>query len=635
MQQVAKHNGPNMADSMTTLYRSVSAFAALMLLLIAVVGFSMPATTALLIAVAWFFTAVLLIPFNGRQPVLLARARIPLLLMDVTAVAAIMVLGGVVSSVLFVLFPLYSLHIWQHFEHKQRLVASLLLSTGFVAVALFSPYWSEMPGISLGILLGILWPLLSSLLHAVSRRKSLFAAGNETFGQITEEKPLTCEAVSSAVNDAPYKRPARIQNPIVSRILLLSRDRSDRYNILQYLHEWSSACDVVHSCQEALNRVAERQQKHQSYKMILVDKAHIDMNLVQFASQLRAISSATGALANPLVLMAASSHLLDKQSLLQAGYIDFLDLPPAKTLLFNLVKGSLQPPQRQDKVIHLLSRSRPATPSRSGIDILLACSRQSVCGAARQALEAVGHKVYDVEDGSRALAALSEHYFDLAIVDENLSDMSATDLAGLFRATQVDRFDMPLILLSDKQLEQGAAVQHNSNFDARLCASPLDDAQLLELTQQLSLNRLAQEQSSPLTSAQERQNYVTHNHQQFKLLDGQQLNDLLSLSARPEFMQALAEEFDLDMQAGIEMMSSSLQNQDFSMFRDAAQLIKASAASLGASLLYELGACGCRYSKKDFSSGGKGLLLEIRNSFTATLALLKKQLQEEAGHSRL
>lgn len=480
-----------------------------------------------------------------------------------------------------------------------------------------------MPGISLGVLLAVLWPAVWPLRLSANAQSS---AERETASQTTAETSLPPVAVRCADNDEIFKRPERIQSPQVSRVLMVSRERSDRYNILQYLNEWSVACDAVESCQEALDLVSERQQKQQSYKLVLVDKAHMDMNVVQFASRLRAANrSDTNTLSNPLVLMAASSRLLDKQALLQAGYVDFLDLPPAKTLLFNLVKGSLQIPPQQDKVVHLLSRNRMAAPSPSRIDILLACSRSTIGRAARQALEAAGHKVYGVADGSKALAALSEHYFDLAIVDDKLPDMSAADLADLFRASQVDRFDMPLILLANRVAE------HDSVFDARLNAAPLDGTQLLELIQQLSQNRLEQKHNSQPTSVQERQHYVTRNRQQFKLLDGQQLNDLLSLSARPEFMQALADEFDLDMQAGIEMMSQALHNQDFTMFRDAAQLIKASAASLGASLLYELGVCGCRYSQKDFSSGGDELLSEIRKSFAATLALLKKQLQEEAG----
>ncbi|MCU7958612.1 MAG: hypothetical protein KZQ58_01155 [gamma proteobacterium symbiont of Bathyaustriella thionipta] len=114
-----------MTDAMAMLYRSAGALGTLMLLLVAVAAFNSPLTPALFIALAWFFLAAGLLVLSRWRPDLLVRARMPLLLLDVSAVAAVMYLGGAISSILFMFFPLYSLHVRQHFKADQRFVSIL------------------------------------------------------------------------------------------------------------------------------------------------------------------------------------------------------------------------------------------------------------------------------------------------------------------------------------------------------------------------------------------------------------------------------------------------------------------------------------------------------------------------------
>ena len=162
------------------------------------------------------------------------------------------------------------------------------------------------------------------------------------------------------------------------------------------------------------------------------------------------------------------------------------------------------------------------------MQVLVADDEPSIRFVLREALEAEGHEVFDVEDGQSAADALAEGDYDLAILDVRMPGMSGLELQ---RRLVDQEIRIPtLILTAHAEVSMAVEALKAGAFD--FIEKPYSPQALLDSVQQA----LARD-------AQDRQARAERNdlRERFGSLSGRELEVLQRLVAGDHFKKIAAE----------------------------------------------------------------------------------------------
>ncbi|MDH3280277.1 MAG: response regulator, partial [Gammaproteobacteria bacterium] len=241
-------------------------------------------------------------------------------------------------------------------------------------------------------------------------------------------------------------------------------------------------------------------------------------------------------------------------------------------------------------------------------------------------LERDGHQVCLVENGEQALELLEEREFDVGIVDMHMPVMGGIEAIKMhrFAAAGEGRY-MPFIVLTANATTEAMVECQEAGADAYL-TKPIQAQQLSE-----TVRRVAQKQTSstPIVppafvversgESQVRQDQTT---------DRTKLAELRALSSDDGFIKELVDTFIRDGERLISDMYEAYERGEYQRLREIAHALKGSAASIGASALFELNKELYELGVSGMREQASGWLSDIREEYLQVKGELNRYVQD-------
>ncbi len=360
------------------------------------------------------------------------------------------------------------------------------------------------------------------------------------------------------------------------RVLLVRPDAQDRRKLLQWMSNWVGEIETAHGELQALQMLKAALLDNRPFHALILDDPVRGLEPVRFA---RTIGG--DATLGDLALVVVTSAVDDADQLREAGFKTVLATPMDKIVLFNALHAVAAEDVAQRNVARLIDYYPRTERSERSLSILVAEDNPVNQKVVSKILERAGHQVQIVNNGEEAIEQLQDKDYDLAVVDMQMPVMSGIDAIKMFRFTRPDR-TMPFIVLTA-----------NATVDARRqCAEagaegfltkPVQAARLTEMVARLCAENAVVQ---PVPHRDGPQSVIQPPE---PAADRTRLAELHSLSPDPRFIEELVEVFVADATRQIEELDGAYRRGEMVAFKEQAHSLKGSAASIGASRLYELG----------------------------------------------
>ncbi|MEW8116710.1 MAG: response regulator [Candidatus Thiodiazotropha sp.] len=475
---------------------------------------------------------------------------------------------------------------------------------------------------------------------AVSAAVVLIATLNLTLPRLTAairkphptDNPISQKSKTQDSGPVPQQK-SHFSSPVAEksglRILIISNNEKRLTPLANHLNDWDYDFTTSGNCVQAFRHMLSRFQvnKFVSYTTLIVDQQGLDLDPISLAQLIQDEPKLAGI--RMICFKAPSVLHQQSQQLYQAGYVSLLDSPLNKAQLFNALHGERRQFPNSTNIVSLFEhRAHKKSKTKQGV-VLLADSASSERTVLGKALIQAGYKVLMVDDGDQALDALEEQPVDLAIVNITLSIMSGTQVLKLHRFTTPYKQWVPFVFLSNE----------NNADTLRLCRSigvqacffkPVVASDLLEMIPTL----LTQHQSTDTDFNHYRKLPEDDNVTHFKnasLLDHMTLLRLERLDSGITFINDLFKIFEAEGSVILRTMRQAVEEKQFGLFLDQAQILLDSAGQLGAFALYELNRNATRLRAYEFEYRGHEILEEIEKTFNLTLQAYSHYLSQRAA----
>ncbi|MDH3692193.1 MAG: ATP-binding protein [Gammaproteobacteria bacterium] len=396
-------------------------------------------------------------------------------------------------------------------------------------------------------------------------------------------------------------------SPVNPKVLILSAENNDRRSIGRMISGWVGETETVRTPQEAIVKLRDASQRTEPFRSVVFDYPVPDLDPIQFAYDLleeEVIQPPS------LIIIGQSFGSSYRHNLMGAGYSAILESPVDKTLLFNALHdvGPLE-----GQVARLIDYY-PKPQAEKRLSVLVAEDNPVNRKVVSKILEREGHKVYLVENGEQALEILEEREFDVGIVDMHMPVMGGIDTIKMhrFAAAGEGRY-MPFIVLT-ANATTGAMVEcQEAGADAYL-TKPIQAGQLSETVRRVVQKRPISKPIVPPAvvvdtsdGPRERKEKTT--------ADRTKLAELKALSSDQGFIKELVNTFIKDGGALISDMRKAYERGEYQRMREIVHAFKGSAASIGATTLFELNKELYELSVSSIYEQAPGLLSDIHEEY--------------------
>ena len=403
-----------------------------------------------------------------------------------------------------------------------------------------------------------------------------------------------------------------------ARVLLVGFPQSQREALEQSLSGWGATPVAVGSVDEGVTRLIAEISLARPYHSALLYSEGKDLQLAQ------RFRRAAPDPAPPLVLAMQRTAEVPRFAALSAGFGAVLEMPFEKRQLFNVLHSVTAGEEAREGVVRLQDYARRSGAAK-GLQVLVADDNPTNREVLGRILERGGHVATLVSDGERALDALENSQFDIALIDRNMPGLSGLETVQAIRLTTGARERLPVIVLSADVTPEAKRECLEAGADAFL-AKPIEAARLLEELQVLCGGKSqealeAAAADSPRLLRPERQGPVP-------VVNADTLSDLEELGSSPAFMDKLIGVFVADNVTLMAKMEATLAARNVGEFRSHLHAMKGSAASMGAERLTGYCKDVGRYSDSEIKLQIPALLKTLREELAATREAFERYLQE-------
>ena len=259
-----------------------------------------------------------------------------------------------------------------------------------------------------------------------------------------------------------------------------------------------------------------------------------------------------------------------------------------------------------------------------GLDILVAEDNPINQKVVSKILERAGHQVDLVVNGQLALEELEHKEYDLTVLDMQMPVMGGVDAIKMFRFAHVDS-NMPFIMLTANATVQAVKECEDVGVDA-FVTKPFQARKLIDTIDQVA------GQYKIVPSVVEKLP-VESVEKEKPSTDLTKLAELASLSHDSRFLEELVFSFLQDGARLIGEMKDALGLGEILRMKEVAHAFKGSAASLGATRLYETGIKLSDLSVAGFREEGKVLLDQADNEFSLVSEELRTYIEQHRTES--
>ena len=403
-----------------------------------------------------------------------------------------------------------------------------------------------------------------------------------------------------------------------ARVLLVGFPPAQRQALEQSLTGWGVASVAASGVDEGAARLVAEISLARPYHSVLLYSDGKDLQLAQ------RFRRAAPDPAPPIVLAMQRAADVPRFAALSAGFGAVLELPIEKPQLFNVLHSVTASEEARDGVVRLKDYARRGGAAK-GLNVLVADDNPTNREVLSRILERGGHTATLVADGERALDALENARFDVALIDRNMPGLSGLETVQAIRLTTGARERLPVVMLSADVGAESKRECLEAGADAFL-AKPIEAARLLEELQILCGGKL-QEAVKPVAAANLRSSRGDR-QDPLQVVNASTLADLEELGSSPAFMDKLIGVFVADNVTLMAKMESSLTARNVGEFRSHLHAMKGSAASMGAERLTGYCRDAGRLSDAEVKLQIPALLKTLREELAATRESLERYLQE-------
>jgi two-component system sensor histidine kinase RpfC len=327
--------------------------------------------------------------------------------------------------------------------------------------------------------------------------------------------------------------------------------------------------------------------------------------------------------APPAVLAVQRASEVSRSAALAAGFGAVLEMPFDKRQLFNVLHSVTAAEESRERVVRLQDYAKRGA-ARS-LRVLVADDNPTNREVLGRILERAGHSPTLVSDGERALDAIEQARFDIALIDRNMPNMGGAETVQALRLVTAGRERLPVIVLSADVTTESRREALEAGADAFL-GKPVEAMRLLEEIQDLcgGKARGAATAANParVRPAGAPPGDVRH------VVNAETLADLEVLGSSPAFMDKLIGVFVADNVTLLAKIEAALGWRNIGEFRSHLHALKGSAASVGAERLTDRCKEIGRLSDAEVKLQMPSLLKQLREELAVTREALERYLQE-------
>ena len=403
-----------------------------------------------------------------------------------------------------------------------------------------------------------------------------------------------------------------------ARVLLVGFPQAQRETIEQSLSGWGATPVAVGSLDEGVTRLIAEISLAKPYHSALLYSEGKDLQLVQ------RFRRAAPDPAPPVVLAMERAADVPRFAALSAGFGAVLELPFEKRQLFNVLHSVTAGEEAREGVVRLQDYARRSGAAK-GLHVLVADDNPTNREVLSRILERGGHTATVVSDGERALDALENSQFDIALIDRNMPRLSGIETVQAIRLTAGAGERMPVVVLSADVTPEAKREALEAGADAFL-GKPIEAARLLEELQTLCGSK-ASEAGRPVAFESSRPSR-SDRQGPAPVVNPDTLADLEELGSSPAFMDKLIGVFVADNVTLMAKIESALAARNVGEFRSHLHAMKGSAASMGAERLTGYCKDMGRLSDAEVKLQIPALLKTLREELAVTRESLERYLQE-------
>ena len=399
---------------------------------------------------------------------------------------------------------------------------------------------------------------------------------------------------------------------LASRKLLVLESEDVPYRLHEVAAPWVKDTHIAFSELHALRMLKAAVINKEPFDLALVNDPKA--KLVRFAELVKHDNDLKNV---ELILAIANLDDGQRDRYTEAGYRDVVSLPVDVAVLFNTLHSAVAEEVEDAPEVSRLVDYYPVPSKVGSLDILVAEDNPINQKVVLKILERAGHRVELVSNGQLALECLERKNYDLTILDMQMPVMGGIDAIKMFRFAQIDS-QMPFIMLTANATTQAVKECEEIGVDA-FVTKPFQARKLIDTIDRLASSPLPEPISVQLPVATDPRKPST---------DLTKLAELASLSHEHKFVEELVLSFLVDGRELIDQMREACSNGEILRLKDVAHAFKGSAASLGATSLYETGVRLGDLSVADFRERGESLIDQAEGEFSKISTELKSYLEQ-------
>lgn len=404
-----------------------------------------------------------------------------------------------------------------------------------------------------------------------------------------------------------------------SKKVLVLQSQDDRNGLYRTVTPWVRETQAVHSEQQALRTLKAGVIDKDPFDLVLVHAPHVGK--VRFAESVKRDQHLKEL---KLVLVVANPDTQQTELFKNTGYSDVLSEPVDVALLFNTLHNAVVEDIPGLSDISRLSDYYTAKAKVVGLNVLVAEDNPINQKVIHKILERAGHRVDLVQNGQIALEKLEERSYDLAIVDMQMPIMGGIDAIKMFRFGHPES-QMPFIVLTANATTEALKECEEVRVDA-FVTKPYQAKKLVDTIDSV-VSRSRGEQVTVDLPVAKKDSVPT--------ADLTKLAELASLSHEPKFLEELVHSFLRDGAQLLEEIRDAHHHGEILRVKDVSHALKGSAASLGATRLYETAEKLNDMSMSQFHDQGAELIGQAEDDFSMVSAELKTYLEQQHAESSM
>ncbi|WP_038248910.1 ATP-binding protein [Ghiorsea bivora] len=334
----------------------------------------------------------------------------------------------------------------------------------------------------------------------------------------------------------------------------------------------------VHSSHNVIDMVTTLNKAHEQAKpfhIAIVEQHLLGMSPEQLIKTVRdkAILSEVS-----FILVGEHFSPIESTLLVEMGFTAVLTYPLIESLLFNAIHEVCIGKQINHNIPSITDYHKRKTQRK--LHILVAEDNEVNQDVIQEFLELMGHQVYMVDDGDKALDALTDDtlQFHLALLDINMPHMSGLDVIKAYRFIETDKH-LPMIILSADAISSHIQGSLDMGADDYL-TKPIEYHKLA-----ISIDKLTQAKNTHAMIPAQKP--LTANHE-WKYIDPSLLDKLASMTKREHFIDSLVEKFIAGTTEKISSLEHALINHDTQTYLDTFHALKGSSGIVGATRIHEI-----------------------------------------------